>query len=62
MTIEDAIKHYGTSKEIARLLRKSPGRISQFKAAGGFVCLRSTPMARWSRPVMMILTQRPVPP
>lgn len=36
MTIEDAIKHYGTSKEIARLLRKSPGRISQFKAAGGF--------------------------
>lgn len=36
MTFEEAINYFGTAREIAKVLRKSPGRISHFKAAGGF--------------------------
>lgn len=36
MTFDDALKHFKTSRRIAEVLRKSPGRISHFKAAGGF--------------------------
>ena len=36
MTFEQAINHFGTSRAVAEVLRKSPGRISHFKSAGGF--------------------------
>lgn len=36
MTFEEALAHFGTARAIAKVLRKTPGRISHFKAAGGF--------------------------
>lgn len=36
MTFEQAMDYYKTGTAIARVLRKSRSRISQFKHAGGF--------------------------